>query len=28
VNVAWLLLFENAEPEPQPDGVPHDARAG
>ena len=28
VNVAWLLLFDNAEPEPQPDGVPHDARAG
>jgi hypothetical protein len=28
VNVAWLLLFGNAEPEPRPDGVPHDARAG
>ena len=28
VNVAWLLLFENTEPEPQPDGVPHDARSG
>jgi hypothetical protein len=28
VNVAWLLLFENAEPDPQPDSAPHDARAG
>jgi hypothetical protein len=28
VNVAWLLVFDNAEPEPQPDGVPHDVRAG
>lgn len=27
-NVAWLLLFENAEPDPQPDGTPHGARAG
>jgi hypothetical protein len=28
VNVAWLLLFENAEPDAQPDGAPHQARAG
>jgi hypothetical protein len=28
VNVAWLLLFENAEPCAQPDGGPPDARAG
>jgi hypothetical protein len=28
VNVAWLVLFENAEPGAQPDGAPHDARAG
>jgi hypothetical protein len=28
VNVAWLLLFENAEPGAQPDGGPPDARAG
>ena len=28
VNVAWLLLFDDAEPDPQPAGTPHDARAG
>jgi hypothetical protein len=28
VNVAWLLMFENAEPGAQPDGGPRDARAG
>jgi hypothetical protein len=28
VNVAWLLVFENAEPGAQPDGGPPDARAG
>jgi hypothetical protein len=28
VNVAWLLLFENAEPGAQPDGGPPDTRAG
>ena len=28
VNVAWLLLFGNAEPDPQPGAVPHDARSG
>ena len=28
VNVAWLLLFENAAPDAQPDGAPHEARAG
>ena len=28
VNVAWLLLFGNTEPDPQPGAVPHDARSG
>jgi hypothetical protein len=28
VNVAWLLLFGDAEPDPQPGAVPHDARSG
>jgi hypothetical protein len=28
VNVAWLLLFENAEPGANPGGAPQDARAG
>jgi hypothetical protein len=28
VNVAWLLMFENAEPGTQPDSGPPDARAG
>jgi hypothetical protein len=28
VNVAWLLMFENAEPRAQPDGGPPGARAG
>ena len=28
VNVAWLLVFENAEPGAQPRGGPHDAQAG
>ncbi|MGH3282922.1 MAG: hypothetical protein ACRDNW_27875 [Trebonia sp.] len=28
MNVAWLLLFQDAEAGSQPDGGPHDARAG
>jgi hypothetical protein len=27
-NVAWLLVFENAQPGTQPDGDPRDTRAG